>query len=342
MKQAFITNSGPNNLRDFLKGRMDKAADVSIAVAFITEKGLSEILPRLSKSARDGRVRVLTGLYQSVTEPAALRTLCRLQLQTAERLEVRLSTETGFHRKLYLVRGKRQTSLVVGSSNLTGEGLLSSGELNLALSMANGSLNSREALRVFDMDWVHRSVPATPERIKRYEAYRQKQTAVKGMTAEEMKNILGKQAKHVKAAAGSPSVARVWRDRISGFAEKATVRVISENTDWDKKGYGWYSVNGPSKYTLGDALFLFDLANKRFEYVRVRDITQTPTMTPDGKHFVAYKTVHGFSRRLTDTFWKRVKAIGLTKKQTGQRALVGAGQAEQLKALARASKRKAH
>jgi HKD family nuclease len=81
--------------------------------------------------AADGGVRLLTGLYQKFTEPQALRTLLRIQEETCGQLSVRLSLEPQFHRKMYLLTSRTRSTAILGSSNLTRDGLRSGGELNV-------------------------------------------------------------------------------------------------------------------------------------------------------------------------------------------------------------------
>jgi HKD family nuclease len=125
-----IENSGKDNLRDALKHILSRASEVSIAVAFVTQAGLDEIIQPLRQVATEGRVRLLTGLYQYTTEPEALDTLLRVQKETPGRFSVCLSIEPKFHRKVYLVGNNTQTTVIIGSSNLTKEGLLSGGEIH--------------------------------------------------------------------------------------------------------------------------------------------------------------------------------------------------------------------
>src|ERR1700722_2408491 len=131
MNLDIIENSGPDNLRDTLKAHLRRASDVSIAVAFVTQAGLDEVVQSLRQVAEQGRVRLLTGLYQKTTEPEALRTLLRIQDETRDRFSVRLSREPQFHRKLYLLGSRTHSTVIIGSSNLTREGRRSGGELTL-------------------------------------------------------------------------------------------------------------------------------------------------------------------------------------------------------------------
>ena len=154
----FIENTGPNSVLGTLRRMTKRAAQVDIAVAFISAAGLNRLLPSLQQVASRGAVRVLTGLYQGITDPQALRTLLRVQAQTRGRLSVRISGESKFHRKVYLVRGGSTVKAVIGSSNLTGDGLTSGGEMNVYLSAPAASAPVRRLLRAFDDAWDDRAV----------------------------------------------------------------------------------------------------------------------------------------------------------------------------------------
>ena len=141
-----IENNELDNLRDTLEDLLAKATEVCISVAFVTQSGLDEIIYSLQQVTAEGRkekVRLLTGLYQRVTEPKALDALLGLQTQTKGRFSVRLSTEPKFHRKVYLVENDTQATAIIGSSNLTKEGLQSGGELNAVLSLPRNSVSIR-------------------------------------------------------------------------------------------------------------------------------------------------------------------------------------------------------
>ena len=83
-----IENAGPNHLRGFLKRHIPAARAVDIAVAFVTQAGLADLLPTLKKASMNGPVRVLTGLYQCFTEPEALQSLLDEQDNTNSHLSV--------------------------------------------------------------------------------------------------------------------------------------------------------------------------------------------------------------------------------------------------------------
>ena len=166
-----IENSGPNNMREQLRSLLKGSSQVDIAVAFISAQGLSTILEALRQVANRGRVRVITGLYQGITEPSALRILLRVQDQTKNRLSVHLSRDPKFHRKVYIAtRGSRVTT-IVGSTNLTQEGLTSGGELNVVISGASAS--ARRLCQLFEEDWRNRSRLLSLQQVRLYEKHRQ-------------------------------------------------------------------------------------------------------------------------------------------------------------------------
>jgi HKD family nuclease len=307
MQFTVIENSGPNNLRDYLKAVLLTASGIDIAVAFITRTGLREILQLLRQVARKGEVRIITGLYQGFTEPGALRALLRAQDQTKGRLSVRLSTEPGFHRKLYLARNKSKTIAVVGSSNLTKEGLRSSGELNIVLHSTK-PLSLRRVSESFEKDWRHRSAQLNLEQIKRYEAhYRKWKSALRSVSVPLRKILQIKSSR--KHDTVNPRVRRVWRYSVDGLVRARTEQIIHESTNWDDKGFLWIAA-GAHKYQIGDRVLLFDFNDSYASIIEIKDTTEAAT--PDGRHFFAYSRVPRIpKRKLTKRFFDRLKSTGL-------------------------------
>ena len=241
VKLDVIENSGPDNLRDTLKARLARASDVSFAVAFVTQSGLNVLVQVLRTVAATGRVRFLTGLYQKVTEPTALRTLLRVQNETRGQLSVRLSMEPQFHRKLFLLSSSRYSTVIAGSSNLTRAGLTSGGELNLLLTMPKGAPALKKIMRAFNDDWEYRAVPLTADQIVRYEHNRPMAPEWPSYSREQLAKILGDPAHHTNATVER---ATCWRNSITGSVKKGTRQVISETTNWDDENWSWYSAGG--------------------------------------------------------------------------------------------------
>jgi superfamily II DNA or RNA helicase/HKD family nuclease/diadenosine tetraphosphate (Ap4A) HIT family hydrolase len=102
---------------------LDGARTVDLAVAFTMRTGVQLLEEHLRDVLdRGGRVRILTGDYLDVTEPAALLRLLDLQGDVAVR--VFQSDGTSFHPKAFIVAGTEGGSTAfVGSSNLSGMAL---------------------------------------------------------------------------------------------------------------------------------------------------------------------------------------------------------------------------
>lgn len=307
-----IENSGPNTLVAFLRNAGSGCAEIDIAVAFITAAGLDSLLYLLKKAASRGRARVLTGLYQGFTEPKALWTLLREQERTDGRLSVRVSRDGHFHWKAYMLVKKGTAKVVVGSSNLTDDGLQKTGELNVVLSLGTASKEFAELRRVFEQHWQTKSEGLTGEIIAKYEGWRKEAGPVLQHRTVPIRKILAGRPKKEKA---EPQEVRYWRTCIDGHLEDETVDLLGQTTDWDKRGYWYFSTWRPS-FRPGDRVIFFDLNNKSVGVVEIKDTTQTPVRTPDGLHFAAYRRVRGFARRrLVPNRWKALKAAGLLKRK---------------------------
>jgi HKD family nuclease len=327
-----IENSGPDNLRDTLKTKLAQATEVCIAVAFLTQSGLDEIIQPLRQVAAKGRVKLITGLYQRVTEPQALETLLNIQNETRGNFSVRLSTEPQFHRKVYLLESRTQTTVIIGSSNLTGEGLQSGGELNLMLSLPKTDPSIRKLKDAFEQDWEHRAVPLSARQIERYKQAKGESSKPRSYSRSELKRILGAKPTHREATPSLESV-NFWRACITGFVAKRTERIISETTNWDKRSYLWFSAGGKHPYCIKDRILLFDKTDNHLRLVEVTDIARTKVPTPDGRHFVAYKCIRGYSRRLTKTLWKLLEKEGIKEKGIYTRKALSKEMAKRLMSL---------
>ncbi len=311
----FIENNGPDNLRDTLKTLLSKAStnEVCIAVAFTTQSGLDEIIQPLRQVAAHGSVRLITGLYQHVTEPQALETLLRIQNETRGNFSVKLSKEPQFHRKFFLVESKSQTTAIVGSSNLTKEGLQSGGEINLIISSAKNASSTKELKKIFEREWAQRAISLSAKQIKKYQSLRSKTPGAKSFNRSEIKTILGTEPVHQKATPSKPEAVGFWRDCVTGYVKKRTERIISETTNWDAKHYSWYSTGGKHNYRIKDRIFVFDETEDKLSLVEVTDIARIKVSTPDGRNFVAYKPIRGYGKKFSKTLWESLKKEGINK-----------------------------
>lgn len=115
-----------------------------IAVAFLKHSGIKVIQEALETSlANGGSFELIAGLDFKTTDPHALKFFIDLKRQNAnvnffcygDRKENK--TNIVFHPKIYLFKSKKQTTSIVGSTNLTGGGLLSNFEVNTIFSEKN-------------------------------------------------------------------------------------------------------------------------------------------------------------------------------------------------------------
>ncbi len=314
LKIGVVENSGPNTLLNFIQNAGDGAANIDLAAAFLTSSGVDAILYVLKKVARKGTVRVLTGLYQGFTEPDALRKLHRVQNETNGRLSVSVSRDGHFHWKCYFVKRSKTASLVVGSSNLTGDGLRQTGELNVVLTVAIGSKPYRDVTSLFESHWKSNAAPLTDLILTKYETWKEKAGGLPPRPSVPIRTILGGSSPpRSKKGLGT---GRFWRTGINGYLEDKTETVLKDTTNWERQGYLYFSTWNCS-FREGDRVVLFDMADKVIRIVEIKDTTETPVMTDDGVHFAAYQAVRGVpTRRLVANRWRFLKQSQLLKRRS--------------------------
>jgi HKD family nuclease len=219
-----VTNTGLNTLARFLDAQGKGCERIDIAVAFVTAAGLDQVLHLLKRVAAKGEVRILTGFYQGFTEPKALRTLLREQRNTAGRLSVKVSNDPHFHWKAYLLVKKATARVVVGSSNLTADGLNQTGELNLALSVGTSSKAFRDVSRVFNDHWTGKSAPLTASVVGKYETWREAAGGSPRHRKVPIKKLISGAAKAEKP---QPTEVRYWRVGLTGYFSDETEAILT-------------------------------------------------------------------------------------------------------------------
>jgi HKD family nuclease len=115
--------------------------ELRIAVAYTTETGVDELIPRLAD--RIGRAAwasmpktLITSFDFGLTEPAALR-----RMRDAHGFALRMAAVPGasFHPKLFLFTSGVETSVLVGSANLTRAALLYNTEMGTVVTVPGKS-----------------------------------------------------------------------------------------------------------------------------------------------------------------------------------------------------------
>lgn len=306
-----IENSGPNTLVSYLRNAGSAATKIDIAVAFITTAGLESVLHLLKRTSAQGQVRLLTGLYQGFTEPKALRTLLREQQQSDGRFLVQISTDQHFHWKTYFLLGKSTANIVIGSSNLTDDGLRQTGEFNAVLSMRKASKPFRDLHGVFEKHWQSKSKLLAEEVLVNYEKWR---TSIES-TGRNRNVPLGKilavtRRKPKEEPTREP---RFWRMGIDGELSEEAQSLLRETTNWDRRGY-FFLNTWRTSLGIGDQVVLFDRIAGNVTVVEIKDTAITPARTPDGSHFAAYLPIRGIGlRKLVPKRWKSLKGAGLIR-----------------------------
>lgn len=132
--------------------RLEEGDAFCISVAFITESGLELLLQELRELEKRGvKGKVLTTDYLTFSSPKALKKLG--QFKNIEIKMYRVGDGPGFHTKGYIFRKGEIYSIIVGSSNLTGNALTKNKEWNTkVVSTIHGEF-ARETIIEFNYYW---------------------------------------------------------------------------------------------------------------------------------------------------------------------------------------------
>lgn len=159
---------------------LDDAREVAIAAAFTMSSGVRLLEEHLRDVlARGGTVRLLTGDYFDITDPAALLRLLDLQTEHADgpgdvQLRIFRSDGTSFHPKTYIVTGQNgQGTAFVGSSNLTETALRRGIEWNYRVVTSRDASGFAQVREGFEALWNDpAAVPLAEEWVRSYAARR--------------------------------------------------------------------------------------------------------------------------------------------------------------------------
>jgi HKD family nuclease len=307
-----IENEGPNTLRAYLARELPKVMSADLAVAFITDAGLDRLHSALAAASERGHVRILTGIYQGVTEPNALWWARDTQIKTGGRLKLKLSPQPRFHWKLYILHYARKTVVIAGSANFTQDGLTEAGEFCVATTFRAHSSDLARIESAFEDAWKESPQVLDKDQIVEYARQRGKNPPMKHPSFD-LKKIIKKKPHPRKPGKGNdlpPPDKGFWRDHIDGIAKKATKAAVRNDTNWEKLGYDWFAA-GVNKFCNGDHVLFFDFPDRMLYMAEVKSSTQIRHL-PDGPHFVAYKRL-GRYKKLSPKLWTTLKKLKLLK-----------------------------
>lgn len=173
-KPKLLTNKHHETVLSTLLQELKTCKTFIFSVAFITEGGLATLKTLLYDLKQKGiNGRILTSTFLNFNQPKMFKELLKLN-----NVEVRVTSEKGFHSKGYIFEHQDYYSLIVGSSNLTDSALKANYEWNVFLT----SLESGEIINHFKNqfeDAWDEAIPLKEEWIANYKQYFELQPFVK-------------------------------------------------------------------------------------------------------------------------------------------------------------------
>lgn len=163
---------------------------------------------------------------------------------------------------------------------------------------------------VFEKNWNKWSADLTQSFINKYSSYLSKNIKP-GKKINIPLNKLLKSKANSKMANGqngtSSSEERIsyWQGYIIGYVKDSTEAIISESTNWDEKGYDWFSTYERGQ-KIGDKVIYYDREKGWLSAVVIKDSTHVTT--PDGNYFVAISRIKKIKRKkINKTLWRLLK-----------------------------------
>lgn len=113
---------------------------------------------------------------------------------------------------------------------------------------------------------------------------------------------------------GSPRGLNWFRHGIDRLVRSNTEAAVARQTDWDRRGWEWCTIDREDRVSVGDFVLLFEYLNNQAwaRVVLVKGTTRTGVPTPDGRFFFAYAESRRRFRRkkVTKAFFNSLAAAG--------------------------------
>ncbi|WP_235617045.1 phospholipase D-like domain-containing protein [Lysinibacillus mangiferihumi] len=180
-KPKLLTNKHHETVLSTILQELKTCKTFIFSVAFITEGGLATLKTMLYDLKQKGiNGRILTSTFLNFNQPKMFKELLKL-----ENVEVRVTSEKGFHSKGYIFEHQDYYSLIVGSSNLTDSALKANYEWNVFLtSLVNGEIIN-QLKNQFEDAW-NKALPLKEEWIANYKQHYELQPLVKYTTSNTL------------------------------------------------------------------------------------------------------------------------------------------------------------
>ena len=131
--EVSLLDNDAKKMGDALQEACSDAELVRVAVAFARGSGL-DAAPELDRAAsRGAEVRMLAGVDFQLTDLATVDRFQRPPSAARVYLAPYGADQTTFHPKVYIAQKGRRATATIGSSNLTGGGLVTNVEANVVL-----------------------------------------------------------------------------------------------------------------------------------------------------------------------------------------------------------------
>lgn len=325
------------NLGLRIRHNLDAASTSDIATAYLTRDGLACVEEALSGHLETGgRSRLLVGLWDFITDPRALKALLKLQQRhprTPRRgLEVRLAAGFGFHWKLALFGSATSPVVIVGSSNLTGKGTSSEGEVNLEI---RGSQSLHEELRRRFLEEFDRGRPLDGGLLSEYERdYKRFSALRRRMTNLRKRGAAKYPTQRRRKAVGLLKLSNCRALTVDVEAEDKTLQRSVEKFAHaelsERSGWKWmfnFNARELKDYPDGTSFVLRDRIDRRIGIVEVLR-TGTFMNEKDRKDGVVfYRWRRGGSRTfrtealMRNFVEKRVRGLGMSRSTVGPKLM---------------------
>jgi HKD family nuclease len=110
--------------------------------AFASQAGVNGLSAHINSAKKHLKIiTIVTGIDQKGTSQEALEALLNLEIDAFIFYQ---PSFTIFHPKIYLFEGEHKTKLIIGSSNLTAQGLFTNVEASLLVSIDNSSIEDKK------------------------------------------------------------------------------------------------------------------------------------------------------------------------------------------------------
>lgn len=147
---------------NIINQELSNASESKIAVAFMKYTGLKVIQESLINTLeKKGQVEIIAGLDFKTTDPKAIKFLIDLKSDFKSLKffcfgdKKDNKTDIVFHPKIYLFKNDKELTSIIGSTNLTGGGLMTNFEVNTII-------KEQQPLYYSQLDSIYNSVKFTP------------------------------------------------------------------------------------------------------------------------------------------------------------------------------------